>query len=131
MISAEALGKLPEQDEGVQERVDARIGKAEARSSLAPGRHRTIDGVQGIFAEDAIVAQTFDLEQPSIGRKADRAQFGEIAQAPADAEVIGVVDGRLRAQGAIFLVAPRLGLETTSGLHQQHRKPRRLGAGRM
>jgi hypothetical protein len=97
MISAEALGKLPEQDEGVQERVDARIGKAQARSSLAPGRHRTIDGVQ------VIVAQTFDLEQPSIGRKADRAQFGEVAQAPADAEVIGVVDGRLRAQGAIFL----------------------------
>ena len=48
--------------------------------------------------------QTLDVEQPSIGHKADLAQLRQIVQALADAEVIGVVDRSLGTQGPIFLV---------------------------
>jgi hypothetical protein len=61
----EALRELSEQDEGVQERVRARFGKAP------------------------------DLDQ-SVGRKADLAQLWKVVQAPADPEVVGVVDGGFR-----------------------------------
>ena len=50
------------------------------------------------------MAQTLDVEQPSIGRKADLAQLRQIVQALADAEVVGIVDRRLGAQGPILLV---------------------------
>jgi len=50
------------------------------------------------------MAQTFDFEQPAIGRKADLAQLRQVVQALADAEVVAVVDGRLGTQGPIFLV---------------------------
>src|SRR5258705_4732651 len=50
------------------------------------------------------MAEAFDLEHPAIGRKADLAQLGEIVKTPADPEVVGVVDGRLSTQGAMFFV---------------------------
>jgi hypothetical protein len=56
---AKALHELPEQ-QSMQERVHARIGKAQARSPLAAGHDRTIDALEGILAEDAIVAQALD-----------------------------------------------------------------------
>ena len=99
-----SLGELPEQDEGMQERVDARIGEAQARGALAARRDRAVDGLEGVFGEHAVVAQTLDFEQPSIGRKADLAQLRQIVQTLADAEVVAVVDGGLGAQGPVFLV---------------------------
>jgi hypothetical protein len=77
----EALRELSEQDEGVQERVRARIGKTQARGALAPGRHRAIDGSESIFAEHAIVAQALDFDQSAVGRKADLAQLWKVMQA--------------------------------------------------
>src|SRR5258708_26634703 len=50
------------------------------------------------------MAQTFDFEQPAIGRKADLAQLRQVVQALADTEVVAVVDGRLGPQGPTFLV---------------------------
>ena len=76
--SAKALWELAEQDESVQECVNARVREAEAGGALARGCHRLVDGAEGVFAEDTIVAQALDLEETPIGGKADRAQFGEI-----------------------------------------------------
>ena len=50
------------------------------------------------------MAEALDVEQTSVGRKADLPQGGQILQPFADAEVAGVVDGGLGAQGAAFLV---------------------------
>ena len=46
---------------------------------------------------------TLDLEQATVGRKADLAQFREILQAFADGKIAGVVDRSLGTQRGIFL----------------------------
>src|SRR6201987_805008 len=100
----EALRERSEQDEGLEERLNGWIGKAQAGRALATGCHRSVDGLQSIFTQDAVVAQPLDLDKPLIGRKSDRAQLCKIVQAYADAEVVSVVDGRLGPQGPAFLV---------------------------
>src|SRR5215469_2128171 len=102
--SPEALRELPEQDESLEERLNAWVGKTQAGGALTAGCDRSVDGLKGIFAEDAVVAQPLDLDEPPIGCKADRAQLRKIVQAFADPEVVSVVDGRLGPQGAVFLV---------------------------
>jgi hypothetical protein len=47
---------LPEQDESLQELMDARIGKAQARGALATYGNRVVDGLQGVFCEQTVVA---------------------------------------------------------------------------
>src|SRR5258706_5992187 len=100
----EAMRELSDQDEAMQESVRVRIGKRQAGGAWAPGGHRAIDGSESIFAEDAIVAEALELDQWAVGRKADLAQLWKVMQAPADSEVVGIVDGGFSAQGSIFLV---------------------------
>ena len=40
----------------MQERLDARIGEAQARGALTTGRDRAVDGLEGVFGEHAVVA---------------------------------------------------------------------------
>ena len=96
--SSEALRELPEQDESLEERLNAWVGKTQGGGALTAGCDRSVDGLQGIFAEDAVVAQPLDLDEPLIGRKPDRAQLRKIVQAFADSEVVSVVDGSLGPQ---------------------------------
>src|SRR6201987_6493167 len=63
----EALRERSEQDEGLEERLNGWIGKAQAGRALATGCHRSVDGLQSIFTQDAVVAQPLDLEEPLIG----------------------------------------------------------------
>ena len=49
---AKALGELPEQDESLQQRMDAQVGKAQARGPLLAGGDRTIDGCL-LYTSDA------------------------------------------------------------------------------
>ena len=88
----------------MQQRVDARIGKAQARGPLAAGRDRAVDALKGIFRQDAIMTDMLDIEQAAVGRKTDFAQLRQIKQTPADAEIVAVIDGGFGAQGAVFLV---------------------------
>src|SRR5258708_15389995 len=94
---AEALRELPEQDESMQERVNPRIGEAQTRGALATGSDRAVDSLEGILAENAIVAEAFDLEQLAIGCKPDRTQLRQARAAVGHGEVIAVVDRCLGA----------------------------------
>lgn len=60
IVRAEALCELAEQDDCMQQRVDARIGKAQARGPLAAGRDRAVDALKGIFRQDAIMTDMLD-----------------------------------------------------------------------
>jgi hypothetical protein len=63
----EALGKPSEQGESVQERMEAHVNKTQPRGPQPAGGDRPVDGLEGFFAEDAVVAQAFDLDEPAIG----------------------------------------------------------------
>jgi hypothetical protein len=54
--------------------------------------------LEGGFADETVVTDALDVEQPSVGRKADLAQFREIFNAPADSKVAGVIDGGFGAK---------------------------------
>jgi len=65
---------------------------------------RFIDPTKRAVADAAILADPLDVQETSVGLKADPPQGGKIGQPFADAEVAGVVDRRLGAQGATLLV---------------------------
>ena len=50
------------------------------------------------------MADALDVEQTSVGRKADLAQFLKIFEASADREIAGVVDGRFSSKRLSLLV---------------------------
>jgi hypothetical protein len=54
---------------------------------------------------DSILADTFSVQQPSVGVTAGSLEFVEVFQAALDPQVVGVVDDGLDAQGpAVFEV---------------------------
>ena len=69
-----------------------------------PAADRAVDPLEGLLGEDAVVTEALDFEQPAVGAEADLAQFRQVVQSLADAEVVGVVDGGFGAQSALFLV---------------------------
>ena len=72
--------------------MDARIGKAQSGGALAGTLDRAIDRLKGLLGEDAVVTDAFDFEEPAVCTEADFAQFRQVVQSFADAEVVGVVD---------------------------------------
>src|SRR5215831_16121260 len=80
------------QQQDVEERLNARIGKTQRRRALIVYDDRFLHVLERCFADEAVVADALDVEQTSAGRKADLAQFFKILDAPADGEVAGVVD---------------------------------------
>ena len=83
-----------------------RIGVAEAqrRSALALDLTRSLQVLEGVVPQRAVVRDLLDLEQPPVGGKADAALLGQVLQQPSHAEVARVVDGGLGPQGLPFLV---------------------------
>ena len=57
----EAGGGEREETEGVHERVHARVAEAEAGRALIVDEDGGCDGVQTVFADQAVVAQGFDV----------------------------------------------------------------------
>src|ERR1700692_3894704 len=64
IVATEAVGDLAEQNERLQELMGARVGKAQARSALLARCNRAVDALEGILGQHAVVAQTFDFEEP-------------------------------------------------------------------
>jgi hypothetical protein len=60
--------------------------------------------LEGGFADEAIMTDALDVEQTSVGRKAELTQFQEIFDASADGEVAGVVDGVFGSKRLSLLV---------------------------
>lgn len=72
--------------------VIAHIGTAEAGGALTVEGDWTFDPPS---ARMHLVAEAPDLEQPAVCGKADFAELGQISQAFADTEIIGVVDAQV------------------------------------
>jgi|SRR5579863_9269711 len=81
-----------EEEQHVQESLNAGIGEAQRRRPLVVNDDGPLHVLEGSFADEAVVSDALDVEQTSVGCKADLAQILEILDASADGEVAGVVD---------------------------------------
>src|SRR6202011_4967359 len=84
------------------------LGPADQRSATLPRvdhpRWQVFAVLERCFADEAVMADALDVEQTSVGRKADLAQFLKIFGASADREIAGVVDGRFSSKRLSLLV---------------------------
>src|SRR4029077_21275061 len=75
-----------------------RVAKTQSAGALALKGSRALQGVEGLRADPAVVAGFLDLEHAAVGRKADLAQLGQVAQKAANAEVVAIVNGGFGTQ---------------------------------
>src|SRR5919108_735321 len=69
--------------------------KRKAGAPLSIDNEGAVDPLHGDFADRTIVAESLDVEQTSVGLKADLPQRGEVGQPAAGGEIARVVDGGL------------------------------------
>ena len=81
-----------------------RVAEAQRRGALTVDVRRTVEIVEHVGSDGAVVAEGFDAQQASVGGKADLFQIIKVLQPAADREVVRVVDHRLGAQRAPLLV---------------------------
>jgi hypothetical protein len=67
-----------EQEQNLQERLNAAIREAQRRCTLVADDRRLLHVLKRGLADKAIVTDALDVEETSVGRKADLAQFGKI-----------------------------------------------------
>jgi hypothetical protein len=106
----EALRQQPKQGESAEQGEDPRIEPSQRRHALPVDHDRPLDACERRVADRAVVAESLDVQQTSVGVKADLPQRGEIAQPPREVEVVGVVDRGLGAQrppGLVVLLDAR------------------------
>ena len=63
-----------------------------------------MDLLERFFSQAAVVAETLDFDQTSVGLKADLPQTRQINQPLAAGEVARIIDGRFRAQRPPFFM---------------------------
>lgn len=77
---------------------------AEGGGSLAVDDGGGGDVVEDGVADGRVVADSLDVEETSVGAVADLPECGQVVEPFPDAEVAGVVDGRLGPKSDSFLV---------------------------
>src|SRR3978361_1421286 len=102
-VSESALDENKQQ-QAEQAPLRPRVSEAQRRRALSIGHDGSLHVLERCFADEAVVADALDVEQTSVGCKADLAQFWEIFDASADVEVAGVVDGGFGSKRLSLLV---------------------------
>ena len=93
-----------EQEQDVQETLDTRVGKAQGGCALLSDRYWVLQVLERGFTDEAMMADALDVEQTSVGCKADLAQFGKVYDASANTKITRVVDGRFGPESLPLLV---------------------------
>src|SRR5260370_18507337 len=104
MGGGEGAREEGEEEGGCEQGVRQWIGEAQRGGTLVVDGDGSLQVLEGRLADEAVVTDTLDVEQTSVGGKADLAQFGEVVDASADGEVAGVVDSGLGSKSLPLLV---------------------------
>ena len=99
ILVGEGSADEEEEEQDIEQGLHTRIGEAQRCGTLVVDSDGLLQVLEGRFADEAVVTDALDVEQTSVGGKADLAQFGEIVDASADGEVAGVVDRGFGAEG--------------------------------
>ena len=101
---APAIRQQAEDHQQTEQGLDDRVGEAQGGGPLPCDGHWLGDVSERRFADRAVVADPLDVQQTSVGLKADLPQGGEVRQPLADLEVVRVVDRGLRPECPALLV---------------------------
>ena len=88
----------------MQQGLDAGVGEPQWLPCAGVDGKGSLHVLEGSFADEAVMADALDVEQTSVGRKADLTQFLEVLDASDDGEVAGIVDRRLGSERLSLLV---------------------------
>jgi hypothetical protein len=89
---AKALGLEAEQDQHRQQSLHPLLPEGQSGHMLAVDLGRFLELIKRLGPDVAVVGQLFDLQDASVGGEANLAQAGQILEASAHPEVVGVVD---------------------------------------
>jgi hypothetical protein len=79
------------------------ITELQGRGVLAFDPLRLGDLFENGLPDPAVLSELLNLKESSVGLKAYGPQGGQVLESSADAEVVGIVDGRLSTPGPILL----------------------------
>ena len=99
-----ASGQQREEHERLEEGLHGGMEEGQARHPLTADDLRPRHLVESFPAHAAILAETFHVQETSVGGKAARPESGQVLQPFAQGKVGGVIDGGFGAQGAPFFV---------------------------
>src|SRR5215472_16923975 len=99
VLVAECALDKEEKEQDVQQTLHTQGGCA-----LLPDRYGLLQVLERGFTDEAIMADALDVEQTSVGCKAELAQFGKVYDASTDTKITRVVDGRFSSKGFPLLV---------------------------
>ena len=95
---AKPLGQQDEQAQCLEQSHDPGVAEGQGGSALTVDDTGVVDVLEDGLGEQTVLTDALDLEHAAAGGKADGPQRGQIAQASAEAEVAGVVDGGFGAR---------------------------------
>ena len=99
VAGCEAFELEAKQQEHGEEALHARVAKTQSAGALALNASRALQSFESPRADPAVVAGFLDLEHAAVGRKADLAQLGQVAQKAPYAEVVAIVYGGFGTPG--------------------------------
>ena len=88
----ETKGQEEVEQQDAEQCLDAGVGEAKARDTLALHHGGSLQLSECLFADGAVMADSLDIEETSVGGEADLTQSREILQTAANGEVACVVD---------------------------------------
>ena len=72
--------------------MSAGIGEAQTGGALAGVLDWAVDVLKSVLGENTVMTEALDVEEPAVSAEADFAQFCQVVQALAGADVVSVVD---------------------------------------
>src|SRR5438477_8623938 len=78
---------------------------------LAVDLGRFLEFLKGLGADLTVMGELLDWEHTAIGSESNLAQLGQVVEASAHPEVVGIIDGSFRAQAStLFMVLLEVGV---------------------
>jgi hypothetical protein len=104
IMMSKPIGQESKGDQRVEQGVHTGVNEAQRRHPLTGNLAGLVDLLKSIFTQEAIMAERLDVQEASVGLKADLPQGGQVLQPFAYVEVARIVDRRLGAQRTTFFV---------------------------
>src|SRR2546425_13216206 len=98
---AEASRQMGEVAQALEERHHPGIPEAQGRSADTSFEGRTLEAIEPVLGEDAVLADVFQLEELAVDLLPGGSKKGQVNNPFAGVEVAGIVDGGLRPQSAL------------------------------